>query len=260
MNDSPSPGRTPSLSPEFHPEAPERKPLGAGKATLVFVLWVFTGVVVAGVTFALYEAIQGDAQGAIEDPRSGLPHVSAAVGAIAGGAVLLALTRAFVPAPTMKAALARVGFVKVRARALGAAAFVGVVIALITVGVQVLFPPGEGFEDPLSQMASVPGWPRILFVFVVIVVAPLEEELLFRGVMYTGFVRSTGKWVAAVLVTVLFAAGHYYGYWPATAMVLVVGAAMLAVRVKTGSLWPAVALHFSYNLLYMVAFYLFPGL
>ncbi|MCW2525692.1 MAG: Conserved rane protein of unknown function [Pseudonocardiales bacterium] len=50
----------------------------------------------------------------------------------------------------------------------------------------------------------------ILLVAVVVIMAPLVEETLFRGVLLRTFMRRMGFWPAAILSTVIFAGLHVY--------------------------------------------------
>jgi membrane protease YdiL (CAAX protease family) len=99
-----------------------------------------------------------------------------------------------------------------------------------------------------------------VFILIAVVLAPFIEEFLFRGVMFTGMSRSWGPVKAGIVVTLLFGLLHVFdvaGYWPALGVVTLAGAAMLLMRLKTGSLLPAIALHLSYNLVQVLALYLF---
>jgi membrane protease YdiL (CAAX protease family) len=78
----------------------------------------------------------------------------------------------------------------------------------------------------------------------VCVIAPIAEELLFRGLMFAALIRWGGPWVAAVIVGLLFGGVHAFG----TAAILLVQLAVLGfffsvVRWKTGSILPTIALH-----------------
>lgn len=237
--------------------------MGAGRALVVFVVYLVTQIVVAIVILVAYGMFVGDAVAAFEDFDSGLLLVAGAVGIMIGGVAVLGMTQVFVPAPTLRATLAQVGFVKVKPGAIGGAVLLGAgIVVLALFGVQAMVPPTDGAEGPLVQAASAPGWPRFVFILLAVLLAPLVEELLFRGVMYTGFLRSMSPGMAGFLVTTLFALMHITevaGYWPSLFVIFLAGAAMLVVRVRTGSVWPAVALHVTYNLLQVGLLYLVPG-
>ncbi len=84
------------------------------------------------------------------------------------------------------------------------------------------------------------------------------EEFLFRGVLFTGFSRSWGVPAASLIVTLMFALVHIpetMHYWPALAAIALTGASALALRLRTGSLGPAVALHAAYNLIIVLGLF-----
>ena len=77
------------------------------------------------------------------------------------------------------------------------------------------------------------------------------EEFLFRGVLLTSLARSWGRVLGAMGVTVIFVlmyALEVFQYWPATFAVTVGGVALVWMRLRTGSLFPGMVLHGSYNL------------
>jgi membrane protease YdiL (CAAX protease family) len=83
-----------------------------------------------------------------------------------------------------------------------------------------------------------------------VLVAPPAEELVFRGVLYAGLARSWRPAIAGVVTTTIFVALHLTevgGYWPGWLAIGAMGALALRVRLREGSLWPAIALHATYN-------------
>ncbi len=112
---------------------------------------------------------------------------------------------------------------------------------------------------PLAEMASKPGVTRALFAILAVILAPFIEEFLFRGVLLAGFTRSFGLPIAVALCTFLFVVlhiGELQRFPPAT--FALTGLALLAMwlRLKTRSLWPAIAAHLGYNGLLVAAVYL----
>ena len=85
--------------------------------------------------------------------------------------------------------------------------------------------------------------------------APLIEELVFRGILYLGFSQSWGDPWAALGVTLLFLSVHLYGSEDVSHMLwttVLVGAVALLVRVKTDSLFPAMVFHCAYNMFWFI--------
>lgn len=85
----------------------------------------------------------------------------------------------------------------------------------------------------------------------VTVVAPLAEELFFRGYFFTALRNWKGVWVAAAITGVTFGAVHVFNYVDdfnavaaiAIAGLIVFGAALCLLYWRTGSLYPCFAVH-----------------
>jgi membrane protease YdiL (CAAX protease family) len=88
-----------------------------------------------------------------------------------------------------------------------------------------------------------------LSAFAVLVVAPLVEEVFFRGFVFGGLVSRLGWVPAALLSGVLFGAVH--GNAPEALPLIVpftiIGAAFAWGYYRTGSLWVSIAAHFFFN-------------
>jgi membrane protease YdiL (CAAX protease family) len=78
----------------------------------------------------------------------------------------------------------------------------------------------------------------------VCVVAPICEELFFRGFFFTALRNWHGPWLAVVLTGLVFG-GIHVGSAPAGFLVplMVLGGALCVIYWKTGSLLPCIALH-----------------
>jgi len=81
----------------------------------------------------------------------------------------------------------------------------------------------------------------------VVLLAPMVEEWVFRGWLFSGFERSLGSAWAIGLTTVLFCLSHADPVHILATLPL--GLALGWVRVVTGSVWPCVAGHMANNLL-----------
>jgi len=82
-------------------------------------------------------------------------------------------------------------------------------------------------------------------------VAPLVEEVFFRGYLYAALEPLLGRWLTVFLVGLVFGAFHglqYIGVPAALAAVTLMGLATTWLRMATGSLLPCIALHVAYNL------------
>ncbi|GEM_PF-679114 len=85
---------------------------------------------------------------------------------------------------------------------------------------------------------------------VAIVTAPLVEEVVYRGVLYSAFQRALGVPAAFVLVTLLFSLVHVPQYWPSFSTIILLtllSVILTAIRVKTDNLLPCVIFHTLFN-------------
>lgn len=93
-------------------------------------------------------------------------------------------------------------------------------------------------------LADAPLWQIVLLVALVPAVC---EELAFRGFVLSGFRRIGHKWTAIVLTAAFFGAAHPVLQQSIAAFI--VGLVLGYVAVKTGSILPAIAYHFTHNTL-----------
>ena len=80
--------------------------------------------------------------------------------------------------------------------------------------------------------------------------APLVEETIYRGILYSAFQRTFGIPLAVIAVTALFAGVHFVQYWNSPVALLLVTLLSLAltlIRVKSGNLLPCIVLHTIFN-------------
>lgn len=108
-----------------------------------------------------------------------------------------------------------------------------------------------------------------LFLFAAaVVLAPVVEEIMFRGVLLKALLRR-GEAFAIVVSSVVFAAVHLGGlqqdrFWQAAAVtippILILGIGLAILTTKTGRLGPAIFLHSGWNLLAAIVLLLPPEL
>lgn len=88
-------------------------------------------------------------------------------------------------------------------------------------------------------------------VLMVCLVAPMVEEMLFRGVILRSFLRQYGRWPAIVGAALLFGLAHMNVYQFAVG--LMIGTVSGWLYERSQSLWPSILLHGAYNTAVMVA-------
>jgi membrane protease YdiL (CAAX protease family) len=105
-----------------------------------------------------------------------------------------------------------------------------------------LIPMPESFERAMLARAGQTGaFAFLLFV----VIAPLLEELIFRGVILDGLLRRYGPLTAILVSSVIFGLAHLNPWQFVTAFVL--GCFMGWVYLRSGSLAGCVLIHMSAN-------------
>jgi membrane protease YdiL (CAAX protease family) len=211
-------------------------------------LWLaFAGTLAAsnaalvGTTIAVSKVVGGSSLG------------GALVGVVAGSGVLLALSAAW------RALLLRRGALAIEAE--GAPAWravlggVGYILAglprvgFLLVAAVPLFHLPE--TDPAAEIRELvrPGLGPAgiaLFVFAAVILAPVGEETLFRGVLLPWLRRFLSPDAAAWASAGIFALGHLR-YGPSVLVVLVYGLALAWARTCTGRLRAPIALHMVIN-------------
>jgi hypothetical protein len=105
-------------------------------------------------------------------------------------------------------------------------------------------------ETQLDRLLAISAPVRVAVALLAVLVAPLVEETVYRGILYSGLERARGPVVAVVLVTLLFWGVHVPQYWqsPATlAAMLALSVMLTLLRAATGKLLPCVATHLVFN-------------
>ena len=123
----------------------------------------------------------------------------------------------------------------------------GVVLAITVVLASTLFPMPN--QTPIEKLISST---RSLYVFALfgVAVAPLFEEIIFRGFLFKVFTDMAGPSVAVAITAFLFALLHAFqlwGNWAAIGLIFAVGYALAFIRRRSGSLLPSLIVHMTYN-------------
>jgi membrane protease YdiL (CAAX protease family) len=83
-----------------------------------------------------------------------------------------------------------------------------------------------------------------------VLTAPLVEEMIYRGLLYSAFRRALGQWAAVVIVTSMFAGLHWVQYWPnagAISSITLLSLVLTLIRARTGKLLPCFVVHLVFN-------------
>jgi membrane protease YdiL (CAAX protease family) len=201
-------------------------------------LWVWLGFVglFAGVSYA------SNFLGSEPKGYEPLYHYGTAVGGVVTYALLLGIALALAVGTRMRDLFA---LRRPRTRWT-----VGGPIALVA-GVLILSAILDPILHPGKEQGLVPThWePRHAGAYaanaaLVILAAPLVEELIFRGLGYSLLERH-GRWLAIVVVGLAFGLAH--GLVDALPLLAALGAGLAWLRSKTGSVYPGMATHAIFN-------------
>jgi membrane protease YdiL (CAAX protease family) len=95
-----------------------------------------------------------------------------------------------------------------------------------------------------------------------ILVAPLVEEMMFRGFLYPIIARRFGIGAGVIVTGILFGAMHaqqLWGGWGQISLLIVVGILLTWVRARTGTVTASYFVHLGYNSLLFLGFFAATG-
>ena len=102
-----------------------------------------------------------------------------------------------------------------------------------------------GAGSPFKSMKMRLIFVSVILLFALAVLAPLVEELIFRGLLYGWLAGRWGTIVAWIVSSLAFAAAHIE--WKHIVLVLPLGLWFGWLRRRTGSLWPSLVAHMVNN-------------
>jgi membrane protease YdiL (CAAX protease family) len=100
-------------------------------------------------------------------------------------------------------------------------------------------------EIALLLSADHPLWMRLTMIFLAVVIAPVFEESLFRGILLPIFSRHLGLGTGIFITSLLFASIH--AHLAALVPLMVVAAGFSLAYVYSGSLWVPILMHGLFN-------------
>ena len=105
---------------------------------------------------------------------------------------------------------------------------------------------GETVQDTVKLLQKSED-PVILGLmgFAAVLVAPVCEEIIFRGYFYAAAKKFAGPWVAAICSALVFGAAH--GNLAALLPLFILALVLVFLYEKTGSLWAPISVHFCFN-------------
>jgi membrane protease YdiL (CAAX protease family) len=106
-----------------------------------------------------------------------------------------------------------------------------------------------------QHMREMGGGYLVLVVLVTVVLAPVFEEIFFRGLLYPALRRRTGYKVAVILDGLIFAVMHFKPLFMIS--LILVGIVLAFIYEKTESLFAPIITHAFYNLVVVAITFLF---
>ncbi len=100
-------------------------------------------------------------------------------------------------------------------------------------------------ESYLESSSLITGSVGILGWFSTVLIAPIAEEVVFRGFIYSRLKEGTGIIAAVILTSLLFGLMHGTVIWATYAFVL--SLMLIFVSERFHSLWASIILHISFN-------------
>jgi membrane protease YdiL (CAAX protease family) len=84
-----------------------------------------------------------------------------------------------------------------------------------------------------------------------VILAPIAEEILFRGYLFGKLKKNVPIWLAIITTSIVF--GMFHGAWNIGIDTFALSIVLCLLRQATGSLWPSILLHMLKN---SIAFYI----
>lgn len=122
------------------------------------------------------------------------------------------------------------------------------VMMLLAIG----FIPGFKVDQPQDiGFSGLNGYFEYILAFIVlVVVAPLAEESLFRGYLYGKLRQTASIWASVLITSALF--GFAHGAWNLAMDTFALSVVLCVMREMTGNIWASILLHMIKN---GIAFY-----
>ena len=253
MNEPPlGPSQPPSPTPADAPPPPSPAPDASGKLPktsrnvgLPTIGWTPL-TVIFGVLTAIGITLFGTFPVAIFDPEldstaaNDISQLMVAVG-LFGGALIFALTDA---GGRLGEALRSLGFRGIAIRIVGLAILAWLAYVALAALAAPLLQPDQ--EDITREIGGDDGSVLALVIagLLIVVAAPISEEVFFRGFMFAGLRNSMPIWPAAVISAIVWGSLHIPGGNIGVAVQLAIFGVVLAwLYERSGTLWAPVLAH-----------------
>lgn len=117
--------------------------------------------------------------------------------------------------------------------------------SLILAGFQIVFPSVFHQYEELAKSFDLNTITPFVMFFIVGLLGPLAEEMLFRGMIYGRLRRGFSVWPSAVISAVLF--GLFHANWVQGVYATIFGVVLAYIYEKTQTIWGCCLLHVAFN-------------
>jgi len=141
--------------------------------------------------------------------------------------------------------LREVGFLRTPGRFVFTAMSMAPLLYALVSTAMLLLP--EHWLSAYNEAVSVVSSTTLLSALSTVILAPLTEEVIFRGLILGRLARAMPGWLAVLLSALVFGLAHGQLVWIAYAFLL--GVVFGFIRLRSGSIWPTLLLHILFNAL-----------
>lgn len=203
-----------------------------------------SGALIGWLTFvAIFSTLQYAGQVLSDPPEDVAYRWATSISAMISSAVVLAIALLLTRGRDFREA-----FALRKPRSWGSAFVISAGVVLAVIAVTAALSP---FTNPDAEQGLVPtDWrsdrvaPFLAFAFTVVVLAPLIEEMMFRGIGFS-LLQPFGERIAVIGVGVAF--GLVHGLIEGFLIIAVFGTGLAVLRSRTQSLYPCILLHSAFN-------------
>lgn len=100
-------------------------------------------------------------------------------------------------------------------------------------------------QDVAKAITNETSWLQGLYIFTAIVIAPLFEEVMFRGLLFPYLAKRGGLALGITMTALFFAVVHFH--LPSFVPLALLSAALCLAYWRTGSLWICIGMHTIFN-------------
>lgn len=106
-------------------------------------------------------------------------------------------------------------------------------------------------QDAAKAMTQESSWLRNLYILTAILIAPVFEEIVFRGLVFPCLVKQIGLAGGTLAVSLIFGLLHFH--LPSVVPLMLLSAVLCMAYWRTGSLWASIGTHAIFNSVTIVA-------